>query len=764
MFPYTSGQAHVGHVRNYTIGDVISRYQFMQGKTVLQPFGWDSFGLPAENAAIKNKSHPATWTQKNIASMKGQIKRLGYAYDWDREFATCDPEYYRWQQWLFIQMFKNDMVYQKEAWVNWDPVDQTVLANEQVINGRGWRSDALVERKKILQWFCKITEFSDDLLSDLQSLPLWPEQVKRMQENWIGKSEGASILFDIEDQDQPLEVFTTRADTLYGATFLALSPEHPLSRHYAQTQPEIQAFIDACRVQSTAEADLATAEKQGIFTGKYGIHPLTGKKVALWIANYILMDYGTGAIMAVPAHDERDLAFAEKYSIPVIQVIDETQEEPILIDSDSMTGLTSSAAKQAITDKLETLGKGKMVLQYRLRDWGISRQRYWGVPIPMVHCPTCGVVPEKEENLPVSLPDIDYVYGESTLAQQPDFYQTQCPQCQGPAKRETDTFDTFFDSSWYYHYFITQSQTSMIGHDNDQWMPVDMYIGGIEHAILHLLYARYIQKVLVCLGLSNHKEPFKQLLSQGMVLKDGAKMSKSKGNVVDPSDLIDRYGADTLRLFIIFAAPPEQNLEWSDGGVEGAHRFLKRIWHFAHTHQELIAQADNMEITPESPHIEVLAEVHTLLATIARDINKQQLNTVASGAMKLFQVLQKIPADHQHSALLRYVFMTLLQVINPVTPHISHTLWQELALSATPIEKSAWPEPRDDIIAACRTIQLTVQINGKTKGQISVDGSQDEASILGLLTSHDKYGSFFQNKTVKKTILVPNKLISIVLA
>ena len=568
MFPYTSGNIHMGHVRNYTIGDVKSRMKKMQGYNVLQPMGWDSFGLPAENAAIKNKSHPAIWTRQNISSMKEQLKRIGFAYDWSREMATCDSDYYRWQQWLFIEMYKKGLVYKKDAIVNWDPVDQTVLANEQVINGRGWRSNALVEQKKIAQWFCKITDYADRLQGELDTLDKWPEAVKLMQKNWIGKSTGASIDFQLKNSNDKLTVFTTRADTLFGATFMAIAADHPLAIELGKQDNAIQTFLDQCKKQSTAEADIQTAEKIGIKTPLVAINPINGEELPVWIANYILMNYGTGAIMAVPAEDERDHEFAQKYQIAVKTVFDDND---CLINAGAFTGLKQQEATAAIIKKLDTEGCGKKSITYRLRDWGISRQRYWGVPIPMVHCDTCGTVPEDQANLPVKLPEnIDYQYGESLLENCEDFIKVKCPICGKPSKRETDTIDTFFESSWYYHYFISQGKDGITSKNNDHWMGVDLYIGGIEHAILHLLYARFIQKVLMDLSLTEVPEPFSQLLSQGMVLKDGAKMSKSKGNVISPDALIEQYGADTIRLFIIFAAPPTQDLDWSDGGVEGA--------------------------------------------------------------------------------------------------------------------------------------------------------------------------------------------------
>ena len=594
MLPYPSGDLHMGHVRNYTIGDVIARYQRMLGKNVLHPMGWDAFGLPAENAAIARHLPPAVWTKNNIANMRKQFKQLGYSFDWQREISTCDPEYYRWEQWLFIQLYKKGLVYKKKAVVNWDPVDQTVLANEQVIDGKGWRSGATVERREIPQWFFKITAYAEELLHDLDQLTGWPQQVRTMQRNWIGRSEGANISFRIADSDESLTIFTTRADTIMGVSYLAIAPEHPLALTAAKTNPELHQFIEACRHTKVAEADTATQVKKGIRLGQTAIHPLTEEKLPIWVTNFVLMEYGSGAIMAVPAHDERDFEFASTYHLPVKPVIQPENSswdfnrgamtaDGVLVNSGKFDGLTAAVARKTIIDFLVDNHLAERQINYRLRDWGISRQRYWGAPIPMVQCSECGDVPIKEQDLPVILPPNLIPDGHaSPLTASASFYQTTCPQCGQEAKRETDTMDTFMESSWYYARYASYDQHSaMLDQRANYWTPVDQYIGGIEHAILHLLYARFMHKLLRDQGLLHSDEPFKNLLTQGMVLKDGFKMSKSKGNIVPPLELIDKYGADTVRLFIIFASPPEQSLEWSDSGVEGAYRFLKKLWSFA---------------------------------------------------------------------------------------------------------------------------------------------------------------------------------------
>ena len=670
MFPYPSGTLHMGHVRNYTLGDVISRYQRAQGKNVLQPIGWDAFGLPAENAAIKHKIHPAKWTADNIASMKAQFLRLGNAYDWKREFATCDPDYYRWEQWFFTRLFEKGLVYKKNSVVNWDPVDQTVLANEQVVDGRGWRSGALVERREIPQWFIKITAYAEELLNDLDTLEDWPEQVKQMQRNWIGRSEGCDIYFNVEGMTKRLKVYTTRPDTLYGVTYLAIAPDHPLAKEAAANNPDIQAFITECQGVKTAEAELATMEKKGIATDFSVIHPLTGKTIPVWIANFVLMQYGSGAVMAVPAHDQRDWEFAQKYKLPikiVIQPLDPDTNDfsksaytdvGVLVHSEQFNGLSSDDAISQISQYIQEKDLGKITVNYRLRDWGVSRQRYWGAPIPMIHCEQCGIVAVPEDQLPVILPEsVEFSGSGSPLAQCPEFVHTSCPKCGQDAQRETDTFDTFMESSWYYARFACKNQDNAMLDDRAKyWTPVDQYVGGIEHAVMHLLYARFFHKLMRDEGLVNSDEPFKALLTQGMVLKDGHKMSKSVGNVVDPNHLIDTYGADTARLFIMFASAPEQSLEWSDTAVEGAHRFLKRLWSFVYENLQSIIEINenhlegNHEYDWENADAAIKKSrqiLHQLLAQANNDYERHQFNTVVSACMKIFNEMSSVPLENE---------------------------------------------------------------------------------------------------------------------
>ena len=593
MFPYPSGRLHMGHVRNYSIGDVISRFQKMQGKNVLQPIGWDAFGLPAENAALKNKVPPAKWTYENIDYMRDQLTQLGFGYDWSREIATCHPKYYKWEQWLFVKLFEKGLVYKKNAIINWDPVDQTVLANEQVINGRGWRSDALIEKKEISQWFMRITDYADELLDSLDKLDGWPEAVKTMQRNWIGKSTGLEISFNRQGADS-LKIYTTRPDTLMGVTYLAIASEHPLALQAGKSNSEVQRFIEECRNMETSEAAMETMEKKGANSGLTCTHPITGDQVPIWIANFVLMGYGTGAVMSVPAHDQRDFEFAQKYAIPMLEVVKPKEGEHVasesaftdkgvLCNSGEFNGLNFEQAFEAIAEKLELKNLGEKQNNYRLRDWGVSRQRYWGCPIPIINCAKCGSVAVPEKNLPIILPEkVAFDGVGSPIKKMPEFYETACPACGGKAERETDTFDTFFESSWYFaRYACADNDDAMLDERADYWLEVDQYIGGIEHAILHLLYARFFSKLLRDEGLIKHDEPFKNLLTQGMVLKDGAKMSKSKGNTVDPAEMIEKYGADTVRLFILFAAPPTQDLEWSDSGLEGSYRFVNKIYRLA---------------------------------------------------------------------------------------------------------------------------------------------------------------------------------------
>jgi leucyl-tRNA synthetase len=787
MFPYPSGNLHMGHVRNYTIGDVVSRYQRMLGKNVLQPMGWDAFGLPAENAAIQHKVPPAEWTYKNIDYMRNQLKRLGFAFDWSRELTTCDPSYYRWEQWFFLKLFEKGLVYKKNAEVNWDPVDQTILANEQVINGRGWRSGALVERREISQWFLKITAYADQLLNDLDKLENWPEQVRLMQKNWIGRSEGAEVYFPLQEGDEKLTIFTTRADTLFGVTYIALAPQHPLAKRAAEKNPALQQFLDECKNTKVSEADLATIEKKGIATGLTALHPMTKEPIPIWVANFVLMDYGTGAVMAVPAHDQRDFDFAKQYQLalkPVIAPTDGSEwdytksafiDAGKLVDSQQFNGLPSSSAAKEIIDSLETNHQGKRRVNFRLRDWSISRQRYWGAPIPIIYCPDCGPVGEK--NLPVVLPEkVSFEGVASPLKAMPEFYQTTCPQCGKPAERETDTFDTFFESSWYYARFACKKQDkAMLDGRANYWVPVDQYIGGVEHAVMHLLYARFFHKLMRDEGLLNTDEPFTRLLTQGMVLSDGIKMSKSKGNTVDPQPLIDRYGADTVRLFIMFAAPPEQNLEWSDSGVEGAHRFLKRVWAFAYENRDLIKK-ENQTIKNNAPTTidwdktdskqrETLRQIYDILEQARYDYERLQFNTVVSSCMKLLNLLTKLP-DSGADAIDIKPCMThkglsiLLRLLAPIAPHMTHELWDNLNYDGI-ILNAPWPKASATALKIDQ-IQLVVQINGKLRSHIQVP-TDAETKILEELALNDaKVQAAIADKVVKKIITVPGRLVNIV--
>jgi leucyl-tRNA synthetase len=777
MFPYPSGSLHMGHVRNYTLGDVISRYQRALGKNVLQPIGWDAFGLPAENAAIKHKVHPAIWTRNNIESMKAQFKRLGNSYDWKREFATCDVEYYKWEQWFFIKLFEKGLVYKKNSIVNWDPVDQTVLANEQVVDGCGWRSGAPVERKEIPQWFIKITAYADELLDSLDTLPGWPEQVKTMQRNWIGRSFGTRIHFDIADTQESLKVFTTRADTLMGTTYLCISADHALSKKAAKTDKKIEDFIKECHKTGVAEAEIATLEKKGVATPYFAIHPLTNEKLPIWIANYVLKQYGEGAVMAVPAHDVRDHEFSLKYNLPIKEVIkphaSDTQhdlpytDKGDLIQSGEFDGLQSDEAIKSITLRLESLSKGKEKVHFRLRDWGVSRQRYWGAPIPIILCDSCGPVPVKEEDLPVKLPEnLELTEEGSPLKSCDEFLETSCPKCGNDAQRETDTFDTFMESSWYYARFTCKNQDNAMLDDRAKfWTPVDQYVGGIEHAVMHLLYARFFHKLMRDFGLLNSDEPFKALLTQGMVLKDGAKMSKSKGNVVDPNQLIDTYGADTARLFTMFAAPPEQSLEWSDTAVDGSHRFLKRLWSYAFAHtfikeynEELKAGNEPSVNWPDAPNeIKTLrAELYKTLSQILFDYQRTQFNTVVSGAMKLLNILIKIPEGTSHTNPFIYEGISIiLRVLAPIVPHITHHLWRELHFQHD-IINAPWPKVAKDALKL-DSKTFVIQINGKLKGKIELPADATDEAILESVTHDDAIAKLLIGKTVKKSIVISNR-------
>ncbi|AJD49134.1 leucyl-tRNA synthetase [Isoalcanivorax pacificus W11-5] len=774
MFPYPSGRLHMGHVRNYTIGDVISRYQRMQGRNVLQPMGWDAFGLPAENAALKNGVAPAKWTYENIAYMKGQLKRLGFGYDWDRELATCRPEYYRWEQWFFTKLFEKGLVYRKMATVNWDPVDQTVLANEQVIDGRGWRSGALVEQKEIPQWFIKITDYAEELLSDLDQLDGWPEQVKTMQRNWIGRSEGVELEFDVPGQ-APLRVYTTRPDTLMGVSYVAVAAGHPLAKLAAEGNADIAAFIDECQHQKVAEAELATMEKKGIATGLTAVHPVTGDEVPVWIANFVLMSYGTGAVMAVPGHDQRDWEFARKYDLPVRQVIAPANGEAVDLDSAAFTdkgmllnsgafdGLTSQQAFDAIAEHLAKAGKGERKVNYRLRDWGVSRQRYWGAPIPMLNLENGDIVPAPADTLPVRLPEDVQMDGvTSPIKADPEWAKADFNG--QSALRETDTFDTFMESSWYYaRYCCPQNDNAMLDPAAaNYWLPVDQYIGGIEHAILHLLYSRFFHKLLRDAGLVTSDEPFKSLLCQGMVLKDGAKMSKSKGNTVDPQALIDQYGADTVRLFTMFAAPPEQSLEWNDAGVEGANRFLKRLWRLV---QDSLGDVPALDIDAlGSAARDLRRKTHETIAKVSDDYGRRlTFNTAIAAVMELCNDVSRFePANDQDRAVVREALEAAVVLLAPITPHISHTLWQALG-HAQPVVDQPWPG-FDEQALVKDTIELVVQVNGKVRAKIDAPARADNATLEEMARTAPNAQRFLEGMTVRKVIVVPGKLVNIVVS
>ncbi len=780
MLPYPSGDLHMGHVRNYGIADAISRYQRMLGKNVLQPMGWDAFGLPAENAAIERKLPPAEWTYKNIDNMRDQLKRLGFAIDWKREIATCDPEYYRWGQWLFTRLLKKGLVYKKNAAVNWDPVDQTVLANEQVIDGRGWRSNALVERREISQWFFKITDYADELLDSLDQLKEWPEQVTTMQRNWIGRSTGLEIQFKIQNENESLTIFTTRPDTMMGVCYLAIAPEHPLVLKASAKDSKIAEFLEENKHLKVAEADQATTEKLGIKTPFFAIHPLTQELLPIWISNFVLMEYGSGAVMAVPAHDPRDHEFSIKYTLPIKPVIETENDEwdyskaaytgtGKLINSLDYNGINSVEAHKIISDAMIEAGLAKPVVKYRLRDWGISRQRYWGAPIPIINCETCGTVPVPEADLPVILPENIIPTGHgSPLKSNEEFCNTTCPQCGKDAQRETDTMDTFVESSWYYaRYACYDQHNAMLDPRAQYWTPVDQYIGGIEHAILHLLYSRFMHKLLRDEGLLNSDEPFKRLLTQGMVLKDGSKMSKSKGNTVAPKILIDRYGADTARLFILFAAPPEQSLEWSDSGVEGAYRFLKKLWTFSHSIENKIhpSFSDSIDIKDRALNPEeskFRREIYKILKQIHLDMDRNQFNTVVSSSMKLFNLISKLDLDTPSAKYILGESMSiLLRVLAPITPHICHRLWIELKFGEN-IAEAKWPIIDVNALQT-QEIEYIIQVNGKLRAKLALPHDANEDAIKTEVLNHEKIRSQIADNTIKKIIIVPQKLVNIVI-
>ncbi len=767
MFPYPSGKLHMGHVRNYSIGDVLSRYYKMKGLNVLQPMGWDAFGLPAENAAIKNKTAPAKWTYANIEYMKGQLKSLGFGYDWSREVATCTPEYYKFEQELFIKLYEKGLVYQKKTEVNWDPVDNTVLANEQVIDGKGWRSGATVEKRMIDGWFLKITDYAEELLSDLDTLAGWPESVRTMQANWIGKSEGLEI--DFTCNDELLTVYTTRPDTVMGVTYLAIAAEHPLALEVSKHNPSVKAFIDECKEMSTDEETLETMEKKGVNSGLKAVHPLTGEKVDIWIANFVLMSYGTGAVMSVPAHDERDHAFAKKYDITIKHVINPEAdsrefaytEKGILCNSGDFDGLDFAGSFAAILSKLEAQGTGRKRTNYRLRDWGVSRQRYWGCPIPVIHCDDCGSVMEKIENLPVQLPENVVLDGtQSPLHTMPEFLETTCPKCGKPAKRSTDTFDTFFESSWYFARYTCPDSDTMTDERTKYWLKggVDQYVGGVEHAILHLLYARFFNKLMRDEGLVDNDEPFRNLLTQGMVLKDGAKMSKSKGNTVDPKEMIDAYGADTVRLFILFAAPPTQDLEWSEGGLDGAHRFILKVIKLCTNLTYTTGSFDNLDAEAKA----LRYKTHTTLEKVRDDIERRQsFNTAVAALMELSNTMTKYVRSGEHAdASFAEAVKVMLLCLTPFTPHLTHYLATNIGLSENIMNESL-PEV-DESALVQDTLEIVVQVNGKLRSKLAVPKELTKEHIEELALSDSHVMKFTTNKEVVKVIVVPEKLVNIV--
>lgn len=819
MFPYPSGKLHMGHVRNYTLGDVVARYQRLQGKNVLQPIGWDAFGLPAENAAIQHKTAPAAWTYDNIKYMREQLNRLGFGYDWKREIATCHPEYYRWEQWFFTKLYEKGLVYKKNATVNWDPIDQTVLANEQVIDGRGWRSGALVEQKEIPQWFIKITAYAEELLNDLDQLDGWPDQVKAMQRNWIGRSEGVQITYQVEQTNDQLTVYTTRPDTIFGATYMAVAAQHPLAQQAAASRPDVAEFVESCKQQKVAEAELATMQKRGIDTGFTAKHPFTGQSIPIYIANFVLMDYGTGAVMAVPAHDQRDWEFATAYGLPIVQVIAAAEGEACdlsqgaytgngqLINSGSYDGLSTDDAFAAIAEKIEADGIGERQVNYRLRDWGVSRQRYWGTPIPMLNLANGESVPVPADELPVRLPEDVTMNGvTSPIKADPTWRQTSY---QGqPAEHETDTFDTFMESSWYYARYCSPRADGMLDPDKaNYWLPVDQYIGGIEHAILHLLYARFFHKLLRDTGLVQSDEPFKRLLCQGMVLADSfyredekgaktwfspqqvtlerddkgrivmaraedgqpvqhdgmSKMSKSKNNGIDPQTMVDKYGADTVRLFMMFAAPPEMTLEWSDSGVEGAHRFIRRVWKQVYEFQQApTVTSERGELNREQKALR--RDIHRTIAKVSDDMGRRQnFNTAIAAVMELMNALQKAPLDDANDhALMQEALDAIVVMLSPITPHVCDRLWAALGHDSD-INFEAWPQVDESALVEDEKL-VVVQVNGKVRTKITVPADADQAQVEQTALAEENVQRFTEGKTVRKIIYVPGKIFNIVVS
>ena len=780
MFPYPSGRLHMGHVRTYTLGDVIGRYQRLKGKNILHPMGWDAFGLPAENAAIKNNIPPAKWTYSNIEYMRGQMKSLGFGIDWSREFATCDPDYYRWEQWFFVKLFKKGMVERRSAVVNWDPVDQTVLANEQVVDGKGWRSGAPVERREMQQWFLKITDYADELLDSLDTMDGWPDSVKNMQRNWIGRSQGVEIDFAVADvtgkpATEQVRVYTTRPDTLLGATYVAVAAQHPLAQQAAADNPQLAEFVERCANVKSAEAELATVEKEGMPLGVSVIHPLTGKALPVWTANFVLIDYGSGAVMSVPGHDERDWEFARKYDLPIEQVIEPIDDATCDLEQGAFTahgrtvnsgefdGLDFEAAFDAIAGALENKGAGRRQTNYRLRDWGVSRQRYWGCPIPMIHCDNCGVIPVPEAQLPVVLPtDVSFDGVRSPLKDMESFLAVDCPDCGSAARRETDTFDTFMESSWYYARFASPgANEAMLDERAARWTPVDHYVGGIEHAILHLLYARFYHKLLRDEGLVDSDEPFDRLLMLGMVLRNGRKMSKKDGDAGDPQLLIEKYGADAVRQAMMFSAPPEQSVEWAEGGLESASRFLRKIWRGVNEHVAL-GSTGPLEVEALSPEgRELRRKQHETLGRADDDYGRRlQFNTVVAAVMELVNTIAKTPDEGSDRAVVREAWRTALIVLSPIAPHICHSLWQILGEQGLVVDAS-WPEV-DETALVRDHIELVCQVNGKVRARIEVAADADQDTVQAVAFEEVNMQKFMEGKTVRKVIYVPGKLINVV--
>ena len=826
MLPYPSGALHMGHVRNYTIGDVISRFKRMQGFNVLQPMGWDAFGLPAENAAIKNKTAPAKWTYANIDHMRSQLQSLGYAIDWSRELTTCTPEYYRWEQLMFTRLYKKGIVYRKNSMVNWDPIDQTVLANEQVIDGRGWRSGALVEKREIPQWFLKITDYAQELLDGLDTLSGWPDSVKTMQRNWIGRSEGLEICFEVE-YGENLTVFTTRPDTLMGVTYLAVAAEHPVAQKVAETNQALADFIVACKQGGVSEAEVETQEKKGMATGVYATHPISGEKVPVWVANFVLMGYGTGAVMAVPGHDARDFEFAQKYALPIKQVIavpghdysteawqdwygDKTADGMRVINSGALDGKGYAEAFAHLKFQLVDAGQGAHRVNFRLRDWGVSRQRYWGCPIPMIYCGSCGAVPVPEDQLPVRLPEnVAFAGTGSPIKTDPEWRKTSCPQCGGAAERETDTFDTFMESSWYYARYTSPGAQDLVDQRADYWLPVDHYIGGIEHAIMHLMYFRFYHKLMRDAGLVHSDEPATHLLCQGMVIADtfyrteedgsktwynpaevaidtdgrgkisGAtlladgqpvsiggteKMSKSKNNGVDPQVMVDKFGADTVRLFSMFAAPPEQSLDWSESGVEGMYRFLRRLWNQVQKHVAEGPAAGMPDAAALGSDAKSLRrQLHETIHKVADDYGRRlTFNTAIAAVMELLNAASRFtPKDANERALLQELFEATVLLLNPITPHVSHTLWQQLGRPETVLETLLFPQV-DPSALVRDSVSLAVQVNGKLRATIEVPSGAGKEWIEAQALAEPNVVKFLEGLSVKKIIIVPNKIVNIV--